>query len=162
MYVHINRPVLLVQHCMSTTSDASSSSTPPPSILPDIDLSFLSEFLQRERTSSSRLPAPQGVNSDRDYYLDRQFQAERRTRRPARSKARLERTNNRGMHQIPICKGVRRMLSFHCRINEMSMTARDFFLIIILCFGIACAAICVTRVAIFARHQNRGNQGEPL
>ncbi|KIK06596.1 hypothetical protein K443DRAFT_129865 [Laccaria amethystina LaAM-08-1] len=142
MYVHINRPVLLVQHCMSTTSDASSSSTPPPSILPDIDLSFLSEFLQRERTSSSRLPAPQGVNSDRDYYLDRQFQAERRTRRPARSKARLERTNNRGMHQIPI--------------------SRDFFLIIILCFGIACAAICVTRVAIFARHQNRGNQGEPL
>lgn len=49
------------------------------------------------------------------------------------------------------------MLSFHCRINEMSMTARDFFLIIILCFGIACAAICVTRVAIFTRQQNRGN-----
>lgn len=39
----------------------------------------------------------------------------------------------------------------------MSMTARDFFLIIILCFGIACAAICVTRVAIFTRQQNRGD-----
>lgn len=134
---YINTPVVLVQHCMSTTSNAStSSSTPPPSILPDIDLPFLSEFLQRERTSS-RLLAPQGVKSDRDNDLDRQFQVERRTRRPARSKARLERTNDRGMHQIPI--------------------SRDFFLIIILCFGIACAAICVTRVAIFTRQQNRGD-----
>ncbi|TFK42713.1 hypothetical protein BDQ12DRAFT_676683 [Crucibulum laeve] len=51
----------------------------------------------------------------------------------SRQKARTRRYANHGMYQIPI--------------------SRDFFLIIALCFGIACSMICIVRPAFFGQLQ---------